>query len=280
MTDHRLVPPDAVRVWRGFRLPSLEIAQFYSKLGTVFVPATVLMQIDAGLCAYTPTVPAGLPGKPDGVPDETAILFWESQATYWNGFTRLAVRTYTLTHNGVYLTQNNQSRADFPVAFAGGLTADQPVYLFDRAADWMHGAVTHVVAARPARLTPAAFLTSAAAVLSNIKESVPLDGAIACAGNDYLVYWELGPIAPGAKQGPSGVPLLQEALVDATGRLVPRPTGEAGRVPTPLAPLVDWSQSFAAAPTFLPIGLWDEWSGMDVRAGSSLHLQFKRRGEP
>lgn len=255
MTDPttRLVPPDAVRVWRGFRLPSLEVGQFYSKLGTVFVPATVLMQIDAGLCSYTPTVPAGLPGKPDSVPDETAILFWESQATYWNGFTRLAVRTYTLTHNGVYLTQNNQSRADFPVVFTGTLAADQPVYLIDRSADWMHGAISHFIAARPAKLSPAAFFASAAGVLSTIKETVPLEGAIACVGNDYLVYWELGPVAPGARQGPSGIPLLQ-------------------------AGLTDWNQRFTAAPTFLPIGLWDEWSGMDVRAGTSVNLQFKRRG--
>jgi hypothetical protein len=257
MTDRPsvLVAPSAVRVWRGFRLPDLELAQFYAKLGTVFVPATVLMQVDAGLHAYAPTVPAGLPGKPDTVPDETAILFWSSQATYWNGFTRLAVRTYTLTHNGVYLTQNNQSRADFPVPFAGALTADQPVYLFEKPADWMHGAIAHLVAARPARLDPASFFGGVAKTLANIRETIALDGAIACVGNDYLVYWELGPLAPGAKQGPSGIPLLQ-------------------------AQLTDWSQSFATAPTFLPIGLWDEWSGMDVRAGSSFNMQFKRRGEP
>jgi hypothetical protein len=250
----KLVSPGAVRVWRGYRLPSLELAQFYKSLGTVFVPATVLMQIDAGLHSYAPTVPAGLPGKPDAVPDETAILFWASQATYWDGFTRLAVRTYTLTHNGVYITQNNQSRADFPVPFAGALTADQPVHLFERPADWMHGAVTHFVAARPAKLDAAGFHAAVAKVLAKIRETVALDGAIACAGADYLVYWELGPLAPGAKQGPSGVPLLQAALPD-------------------------WSQTFTPAPTFLPISLWDEWSGMDVRAGSSFNMQFVRRGE-
>lgn len=254
MTDHRLVQPDAVRVWRGFRLPSLELSQFHARLGTVFIPATVLMQINAGLCAYAATVPAGLRGKPDSVPDETAIVFWESQATYWSGLSRLAVRSYALIHSGVYLALHNQSRADFPVAFTGVLTADQPVYLFDRAADWMHGAVTHVVAARPAKLSPNAFLSCAAGVLATIKASVPLDGAIACAGADYLVYWELGPVADDARPGPSGVPLLQAALTD-------------------------WCQRFTAAPTALPGGLWDEWSGMDVRAGSSFHLQFKRRGE-
>jgi hypothetical protein len=251
----QLVPPDAVRVWRGFRLPELDLAQFYSKLGTVFVPATVLMQIDAGLHSYTPTVPGGLPGKPDTVPDETAILFWESQATYWNGFTRLAVRTYTLTHNGVYVTKDNQSRADFPVRFAGSLAADQPVYLFEQPADWMHGAIVHLVAARPAGLDPATFHAEVARVLAEIQQTVPLEGAIACAGNDYLVYWELAPIAPGARQGPTGIPLLAAAL--------------AG-----------WKQSFTAAPTFLPVQLWDEWSGMDVRAGSSFNMQFGRPSKP
>jgi hypothetical protein len=83
-------PADAVRVWRGFRQPELTLDQFYDKLGSVFVPATVKLQVQAGLQTYVPTVLAGLPGKPDSVPDETAILFWESQQTYWDGFTTLA----------------------------------------------------------------------------------------------------------------------------------------------------------------------------------------------
>lgn len=250
--DNSPVPPNAVRVWRGFRLPALSPDQFYDKLGTVFVPATVLMQIDAGLHSYIPSVPLGLAGKPASVPDETAILFWKSQETYWNGFTRLAVRTYTLTHNGVYVTENNQSRADFPALFSGSLTVDQPVFLFDQPADWMHGTVNHLVAARPANTGSSEFMADIAEVLANIQKDVPLNGAIACVGNDYLVYWEMGPVAPGVKQSPSGVPLLQ-------------------------AVLRDWNQTFTPAPTFLPIGLWDEWARMDVRAGSSFNLQFNRQ---
>jgi hypothetical protein len=247
-------PPNAVRVWRGYRLPALPVDQFYSKLGTVFVPATVLMQVDAGLCSYTPTVPAGLSGKPDTVPDETAILFWESQETYWNGFTKLAVRTYTLTHGGVYLTANNQSRADLPVLFAGSLTADQPVFLFDKPADWMRGAINHLVAARPANIDPAAFQVAMAGALGKIQKEIPLEGAIACTGSDYIVYWELRSAAPGTPNPPSGIPVL-------------------------LAILSGWSEVFAPAPTFVPIGLWDEWAGMDVRAGSSFNMQFKRESE-
>lgn len=249
------VAPNAVRVWRGFRFPKLTTEQFYNKLGTVFVPATVKMQIEAGLNSYIPTVPAGLAEKPDSVPDETAVLFWQSQETYWNGFTRLAVRTYTLTHNGVYLTEDNQSRADFPVPFKGSLTADQPVYLVEKAADWMQGAVTHLVAARPPKMDSEAFYSAVAKVLGDIQKQVALDGAIACVGKDYLVYWELGAIASGVKQAPSGVPLLQ-------------------------AVLTEWSHVFTPSPTFLPIGLWDEWAGMDVRAGSSFNMQFERGKTP
>jgi hypothetical protein len=257
MMDNNLpTAPNAVRVWRGFRLNSLPPDQFYSKLGSVFIPATVKLQIDAGLHSYTPTVPAGLTGKPDTVPDETAILFWRSQETYWNGFTRLAVRTYTLTHNGVYITSGSPlSRADFPVLYNGAasLGIDTPVFIFDKEADWMNGSIKHLVAERPAGVDAIAFKASIAQVLDKIQK-IALDGAIACIGNDYIVYWELSSKAPGTNNSPSGIPLLQAIL-----------TG--------------WLKVFTPAQTFLPIGIYDEWAGMDVCAGSSFNMQFERSKE-
>lgn len=244
----------AVRVWRGFRASTLTIDQFCAKLGNVFIPATVKMQIDAGLQAYVPTIPAGLPEKPDNVPDETAILFWESQETYWNAFTTLAVRTYTLTHGGVYATDKPRSRADFPVQFTGTLAPDEPVYLFDKVADWMHGSVAHVVGARKDDEDTSAFLSAAAEALSQIEKTIPLDGAIACAGNDFLIYWELRPAASGSGILPTGAPIVEDIL--------------------------GWYQSFTPAPTFLPVGLWDQWAGMDVRSGNSFNMQFSRRSIP
>lgn len=250
-----LTAPDAVRVWRGFKATSMTLEQFYNKLGTVFVPATVKFQIDAGLHSYTPAVPAGLTGKPDYVPDETAILFWKSQQTYWNGFTRLSVRTYTLTHGGVYITTGTPlSRADFPILFAGAntLNVDAPVFLFDKEADWMNGTIHHLIAERPRDVDIATFKNNVASALANIQGlSNSLDAAIACIGDEYLVYWELGPLAPGTGSPISGIPLLQGIL-----------TG--------------WSQVLNPAPTYLPMGIYDEWAGMDVRAGSSFNMQFKR----
>ena len=162
MTKGFDIPPDAVRVWRGYRAATLQLTDFFNKLGTVFVPATVEMQIAAGLDGYIPSVPAGLPGKPNSTPDETAILFWDSQQTYTDGFKTLAVRTYTLTHGAVY---RPPSGAAVPIAYAGALAAEQPYYLIDRPADWMHGEVSHLIGSRPAAVAPDAFRDGLAPII-------------------------------------------------------------------------------------------------------------------
>jgi hypothetical protein len=167
------IPPDAVRVWRGFCHPTVEHADFLKRLGTVFVPAGVQMQISCGLDGYIPSVPAGLPGKPASVPDETAILFWDSQQTYHRAFGTLAARTYSLTHAAVYAPR---SRADFPTAFAGEIITGQPYYLIDSPADWMHGQVQHFLGSRPDVTTPDAFRAAAARELTRFRELADVDG--------------------------------------------------------------------------------------------------------
>lgn len=236
------IAPDAVRVWRGYRAPALAQADFFSRLGTVFVPATVKMQVAIGLEGYLPTVPCGLPDKPDTVPDETAILFWGDQQTYTDGFKTLAVRTYTLTHGAVY---RPPSGADFPTLFAGSLAAEKPVYLIDKPADWMQGPVRHLFGARPQAKSPADFRAGIAKSLGAIQDS-GLEGAIACAGDDYLVYWELGPVLGG---------------IDA------------------LARQLDWSKAADMVPTGIDAGLWNVWPGMTINPGDSFNMQFRRRWE-
>ena len=53
------IPANAVRVWRGFREPTLAQDDFFNRLETVFVPSTVEMQIKNGLDVYIPTIPCG-----------------------------------------------------------------------------------------------------------------------------------------------------------------------------------------------------------------------------
>lgn len=240
----RPIPPDAVRVWRGFRSPSLAQSDFFERLSTVFVPATVEMQIQVGLDVYIPTIPAGLDYKPSTVPDETAILFWDSQQTYHDGFKTLATRTYTLTHGAVYTPE---SRADFPLLFQGTLQLETPYYLFDQPVDWMHGDVTHIIAGPPSDIPAWQFRAEVARVVSEIQERAEATGAIVCVGAEYLVYWQLdGSDAAGLKD---------------------------------LEALAGWSVVRQPAPTHLPKGLWDVWPGMDIGPGDSFNMQFKRRWE-
>lgn len=235
-------PPEAVRVWRGFRAENMAPTDFFSRLGSVFVPATVEMQVEAGLFAYLPTVPADLPGKPASVPDETAILFWETQDTYQEGFERLAVRTYTLTHAAVYTPE---SRADFPARFTGELEFDQPYYLVDAAADWMRDGALHVVGGRNTGVAAEDFRSEVIQALEEVQKDETLAGAIVCVSADYLVYWQLG----------------------------------GGQDLSKLTSCCDWSEAFQPQPTSLPAGLWDIWPGLTVTSGDSFNMQFTRRSE-
>lgn len=239
-----LIPPDAVRVWRGFRSPQLPQDEFFQRLGTVFVPSTVLMQIRVGLDVYIPTIPCGLDGKPDTVPDETAILFWETLAAHDEAFKTLAARTYTLTHGAVYTAE---SRADFPGYYEGELVANQPYYLFKDPADWMHGEVTHLVGGPPAGSSSAGWYEGVTMAISGVQQRGAADGAIVCATDSYLVYWQLGaPDDPGLAE---------------------------------LQRLAGWHIDRSPVPTSIDHGLWDDWPGMTVTPGDSFNMQWTRRNE-
>jgi hypothetical protein len=240
-------PPDAVRVWRGFQRADLTDDGFCDRLGSVFMPATVEFQVAVGLNVYSPTVTRGLAGKPDTVPDETAIVFWDSQDVYHAAFNTLASRAYTLLHSVVF---TSESRADFPVAFAGGsLDLGQPVYVSATNADWMHGTIHHLVGSRPADSSPTDFL---AAVQAAIRDgSHPPEHAILCVGDNYLTYW----------QWQSSDDSLDKAPLEALGACL------------------DWRHVFTPQPTELEGSLWDEWPGVAVTPGSSFNFQFKRRWE-
>lgn len=240
-------PPDAVRVWHGFRISTLTVEDFCSRLGSVFMPATVELQVAIGLNVYAPTVTAGLEGKPDTVPDETAIVFWDSQDVYHAAFNTLAARSYTLLHSVVF---TSESHAFFPVPFSGNLSSGQPAYFAAGQADWMQGTIRHLIGSRPRDTSAEAFVAQIGATLGDASSPQP-ERAIVCANDDYLTYWEL------------------------------QPTGEVASASTidALSACLGWTQTFEAKPTTLDGALWDEWDGIAVTPGDSFNYQFKRRWE-
>jgi len=241
MKNQFKIPPNAVRIWRGFKQDVLSDDDFFKKLGDTFIPSTVQMQIKNSLDTYIPAVPCGMKDKPATVPDETAILFWDSQQTYLDGFDTLAGRTYTLTHGGVYA---KGSGADFPTLYDGKLIANDCFYLIDESADWMHGKVKHLVAS--ADSTDQVKYQS---IIDRIQSRGAVDGAIVCLGDEYIVYWQLnGESDPGFEE---------------------------------LAALCKWKGEITPKDYCFPNGsaLWDKWPGMTIVAGDSFNMQFVREFE-
>lgn len=239
------VAPDSVHVWRGFRAPGKTYEEFAAFLGAVFVPACSLLQPNAGLRAYVPSMPSQN-GKPPTVPDQTALMFWATQQAYSDAFKTVAVRAYTNLHGGGY---GPGSSAQFPVPLGRQVVAEQPYYLFDNPADWMLGTVRHLVGARPDAQTAEEFLAAIQTWAVRYQQGKPagVDAALLCAGNDYVVFWEHW----SEGQSVSGSPL------DGLSQLV---TPYLNKVAEPVA----------------PEGLWEDWPGFDLTRQDCMNVQLPR----
>jgi hypothetical protein len=184
----RPVPPDAVRVWRGFRLGTLTPQDFLTDLGTIFIPVTAQLQRLYGLTAYLPTV---LPtSKPEGVPDEIALVFYESQQAYTDTSSIVAGRAYSLLHRTVFAFPASQT--GFPILFQSTANLGQPYHLFTGAVDWQQGYAQVFVGARAPSVMPQKFLSQLRSFFAQ-QQTYPakgLDGAVFCIAADWVLYWE------------------------------------------------------------------------------------------
>jgi hypothetical protein len=239
------VAADSVHVWRGFRAPGKAFADFAQFLGNVFVPACSLLQPKAGLRAYLPSLPSPV-NKPAAVPDQTALMFWENQQAYTQAFLTPAVRAYTNLHGDVY---GPGSAATFPIAFAGSVAADQPYHLLDNPADWMLGNVRHLVGA-PSATQAQNFLQAISTWAASFRSKAPsgIDGALLCAGQGYVMYWEHW------KEGET----VSSSPLEALAAMV-----------TPFLS----KQAQAVAPGG---GLWDVWAGWDLTQFDCMNVQLQR----
>jgi hypothetical protein len=243
------VLPDSVRLWRGYIAPGMAYADFARFLGTVFIPSGALLQPRAGLCAFLPTMTAQ-DAKPATVPDQTALMWWVTPEAHDAAPRTQAVRAYQSLHGGAYDTTRSSSQP--PVPFDGAVAAEQPYHLFSTEADWMLGTVRHFVGGRPDS-TPAEpdWLAVVADWASGYAGSPPagVDGALLCAGDGYVTFWEHyadAQAAPGS------------AL------------DELGRLATPFL-------SKTAEPVTPGGGLWDDWPGWtELSEGDCWNVQLDR----
>lgn len=239
------VAADSVHVWRGYVSATTTYDKFATFLGTVFLPACSLLQPNAGLRAYVPSMPSQT-NKPASVPDQTALMFWADQATYTNAFKTPAVRAYTNLHGDAYDT--TKSLSGFPIALSSSITAEQPYHLLDNPADWMLGHVRHFVGARQASQPSRDFLSAIQtwAAAYRLKPPAGVDGAILVAGNDYLAFWEHWR----DQTGNSAIDQLSENVTSF---------------------LFETAQNVAPGG-----GLWDDWPGWNLAKFTCMNVQLDR----
>jgi len=240
------VRPSAVRVWRGFRAQGLSSSDFRKKLGTCFVPAAVQTQVPLGMTAYLPAV---LPDDcPENVPDEIALVFYESQSTYGRCFDSTGGRVYGLLHQTVFAPS---STSGFPKKLRVPIEPDTPYYLFDQATDWQRGHCHVVVCQRPSEVTAEQMRRDLTTVLGDLQANPPdsLDGAIVVASDEYFVFWEHWTDEESASAS-------RADEVASVGLVVFRSNAEPRRIP----------------PDFLA-----SFDGVEIEGGETLNLQFVRR---
>jgi len=238
------VAPDTVRVWRGFMLAGTDYAQFAQTLGSVFVPSCALLQPNAGLTAYVPSMMSQT-NKPAAVPDQTALMWWATTTAHDEATKTVAVRAYQDLHGAVYDTKI--SRSDVPVKLEHGIVANQPVYFFDQPADWMTGKVRHLVGApiSPGYIGPLLLW----ALAYQKKPPKGVDGALLITGNGgYVAFWE-----------------------HWTNRVGKSPIDDLAKMVTPFLS--------AVAENIPPGGgLWDDWAGWDLTKHTCMNVQLDRPG--
>lgn len=242
------VPADSVRVWRGFKATGLPYAKFCEQLGTVFIPGTVQLLAPLGLTAYLPAV---LPADhaPE-LPDEIALLFYESREVYQNSFATTAGRIQGLIHGPVFDASRSQS--GFPKKLLDQLKTGDAYRLFEHQADWYLGICRVLVGTRKRHLKPHAFRDGILRAAKGLQQAPPpgLDAAILTVADDWIVYWEH--LSEDSTLAPSG--LLQR-----------------------INDTIDVVMDSVATRAVVPSGLGNAHSGLAVEGGEFWNMKLDRR---
>lgn len=237
-------PPNSARVWRGFKLTTSSTDEFYKKLGSFFIPATVQIQKNLGLAAYLPSI---LPkDKHPAVPDEIALVFYQYPHAYDEAKLSVGGRAYSDLHGVAFDLQ--KSLSGFPTRYAGHINLDEKYHLFDSQIDWMFGHSQVFVGVRKAD-SQAKFFDGINEWLRRVQATNDgPDGAIVAASGEYVVYWEHWASANDAKRSMIGE--LETVSIAV------------------------YQQVFQPYP--LPQSLFDPFAGLAVAGGESFSFQFER----
>jgi len=176
-------------------------------------------------------------------------MFWASEQAREASYGTVGERAYKGLHARVFAGEP-PSRTGNPIAYPGTVTAEQPYYLFDQPADWMLGTVRHFMGGTPPGQSADTFLQAVTAWTGAYQKAPTpqVDGAIICAGTNYVAFWE---------HAPPGVPDNGQALASLA------------KIATPVL-------SKTAENYVLPSDFWNQWPGIDLTVHECLNIQLDR----
>jgi hypothetical protein len=129
----------AIRIFYGFKNPTLSDEKFYQAVGHTFMPGTPYMLRELGLASYTSGVLMNVTDP--ALPQEFALIGYASPDTYHTAMSAtLQGRMYSQTHGGVY--DLSRSSAAFPVDLAHlPPSATDPFFTWGETTDWQTGRI-------------------------------------------------------------------------------------------------------------------------------------------
>jgi hypothetical protein len=132
------------------------------------------------------------PEKPLNVPDEFALVFYESQEVYKSTFKTTGGRAYGLLHRAIFDFSGVGSSSSFPQLFTGDLRVDCPYYLFDTSCDWQKGSTRVLVGVPKQFKSFSEFKEEISQFLSGIVDNKPddLQNVYAIVSPYFIAYWE------------------------------------------------------------------------------------------
>lgn len=254
------IRPDSVRVSWWYKAQHISRRKFEQRLGQIFIPSWVLLTSPIGMTSYYPSlVPED---KCQNVPDETAIVFFESQDVYKNRRVATAGRLagYEL-HQVVFDMEQKSgpkvSFTAFPILMEEEIKTDIAYYLIDQPADWFHGTTDHYLGVFTVKSSQGSsshekFLPFLYDAMSALQTNKPegLSGLLFGVSSDTFMMWANWSDAddPGRSQLLKNIKNELRTVLDAP-----------------------------CTPTDIPLSLSDEYSGVDVKPGTCYDTRFRRR---
>ncbi|MEQ1877322.1 MAG: hypothetical protein ABL958_11820 [Bdellovibrionia bacterium] len=125
------------RFWRGWRRPDVNPLAFQMALTAKFIPATVNVGAGRGLLGYMPALP---PEHRGDVPDEIALVVYESKAAYSAIRATPEGQAYTAMHDELF-SRELGGKSTEPEPLTGPIVNEKAYDVLQSNANWQRGFV-------------------------------------------------------------------------------------------------------------------------------------------